>query len=287
MKDIRKIQAVLFVVVTIVVGATGCYEPTEYATFDSGDQVVIVEGHVSDIDSVSTVLVSRSVPVNDTNDCEYIDNAIVFIKDDGGNTAQLENFGDGLYKTSEIKGVAGNSYLLTVEVDGERYNAIDRMPKRPSVDSIVIEYKDAYTFFDTVGYYVSIYSAQDDDTLQYYRVEVEKNGVLLNGYSELWLYEDAHFANVYKMTIPYNFNEGDTLVLSVHSLSSAVYEYYMGLSKQFTINFSNIQPPLTNPNSNIRTAMGCFQATSVTRSSFVVPKSKRVALYNSDLLLLK
>lgn len=283
----NSILTILVVFAILFIATTGCYEPTEYDTFDSGDQVVVIEGHISDMDSVSTVLVSRSVPATDTNDCEYVDDAIVFIKDDCGNSAQLESFGKGVYKTSEIKGVPGNSYLLAVEVDGERYNAIEKMPKSPSVDSIVIEYQDAYTFFDTVGYYVSIYSTQDDDTLQYYRVEVEKNGRLLNGYSELWLYEDAHLANVYKMTIPYNFDEGDTVVLSVHSLSSAVYEYYMGLSKQFTTNFSNIQPPFTNPNSNIRTAMGCFQATSIARFSFIVPSSKRVVFYDCDLLFLK
>ena len=105
--------------------------------------------------------------------------------------------------------------------------------------------------------------------MQLYRIEVEKNGKLLNDGLSLWLYEDSHLSESYQMTIPYPFESGDVVEVSVYSLSPTVYEYFSGLSNQFSSKYSNIQPPLTNPKSNIRpSALGCFQASSVVRARF-------------------
>ena len=141
---------------------------------------------------------------------------------------------------------------------------------------MVVEYRDNYTIFDTIGYYVSIYSKQNTDSTQYYRVEIEKNGKVLNDGLSLWLYEDSHLSDNYKMTIPHTFTSGDSVVVSVYSLSASVFEYFSGLSKQFSTIYSNIQPPLTNPESNIQPlALGCFQASSVIKTQFVVGTARR------------
>ena len=148
------------------------------------------------------------------------------------------------------------------------------MPQRILIDSIVVQYRDNYTIFDTIGYYASVFSTQKPGALHYYRIEIEVNGVTLNDGSSLWLYEESRAADIYKMTVPYTLNIGDEVVVSVYSLSSSVYEYFSGLSKQFMSKYSNVQPPLINPNGNITpSALGCFQASSVIRSRFVVDGS--------------
>lgn len=267
----NSILTILVVFAILFIATTGCYEPSEHTAFDKGEQVVVIEGSITNIDSMSTVIVTRTVDATDTVDCEYIDNAIVYLRDDYGNSAQLEYVVDGIYQTTEIEGIIGHNYLLTVDVDGERYSSIEKMPNQVYIDSILVEYKDSYTIFDTIGYYVSIFSTQNADTLQYYRIEVEKNGKRLNGYSNMWLFEDSHLTDIFKMVIPYKFEVGDSVVINVYSLSANVYEYFSGLSKQFTTNFSNIQPPLTNPESNIRpTALGCFQASSIMQFNIVI-----------------
>lgn len=255
---------------------TGCYEPLSVDEYGNCDRTIVIEGRLTDGDSVSTVIVSRSVEATDTADCELVDGAIVLIRDDKGNSAQLENIGKGVYQTNNIAGTAGTQYLLTVEVEGDRYTSIEKMPQRFFIDSIVVEYRDNYTIFDTIGYYASVYTKQKPDTMHYYRIEIEKNGVLLNDGSSLWLYEESRMADIYKMTVPCTLNAGDEVVVSVYSLSASVYEYFSGLSKQFSSKYSNIQPPLINPNGNITpSALGCFQALSVIRSRFVVDGSRR------------
>ena len=289
MSKFREIISVLAVAILATIAASGCYEPSDSMVFGNGSKLYVVEGRLTDADSIATVVVSKSVNADGKSDCEYVDNAIVWLRDDHGNSALLENSGKGTYQTSEIKGSVGTRYLLTVEIDGQNISSIDKMPVPASADSIVVEYKDSYTIFDTIGYYVSIYSTQSDDTLQYYRIEVEKNGAKLNDYTSLWLFEDAHLSRVFKMTIQHNFVVGDSVVVSICSLSEPVYEYFFGLSKQFKTNFSNTQPPFTNPVSNLATGnadappLGYFQASSVLRFSFVITSNKRtVVVRNSD-----
>ena len=266
----------LSIVVFATAFTTGCYEPLAVDEYGNCERTIVIEGRITDGDSVSTVIVSRSVEATDTADCELVDGAIVLIRDDNGNSAQLENVGRGVYQTNSLVGVPGSQYLLTVEVDGDRFISIEQMPQRFLIDSIVVEYRDNYTIFDTIGYYVSVYSKPNSDSMQYYRIEIEQNGELLNDGLSLWLYEDSHLSGVYQMTIPHTFAVGDVVEVSVYSLSAAVYEYFSGLSKQFSSKYSNIQPPLTNPGNNINpTALGCFQASPVKVFRFVVGNKAR------------
>lgn len=255
---------------------TGCYEPSDFNAFGDGERAVVIDGRVTDADSVSIVTVTRTVDALSDSDCEYVDDAIVYLRDDQGHSAELKNIGNGIYRTTQIEGIVGNRYLLTVEVDGMHYSSIDKMPPQVLIDSMVVEYRDNYTIFDTIGYYVSIYTRRNNDSAQFYRVEIEKNSTLLNDGLSLWLYEDSHLTDVYKMTIPHTFFIGDSVVVGVYSLSPNVFEYFSGLSKQFSTIYSNIQPPLTNPETNIQpSALGCFQASSVNRTRFVIGNARR------------
>ncbi|MBQ4230316.1 MAG: DUF4249 domain-containing protein [Salinivirgaceae bacterium] len=255
---------------------TGCYEPSDFAEFGQSEPIIVIEGRITNLDSVATVVVSRSVSATDSADCEFVDDALVIVRDNRGNSYTLDNAGPGLYQTANMRGVIGDSYLLTVEADGNNYSSVERMPPSAFVDSIVVEYRNSYTIFDTIGYYLSVYSRRNSDSVQLYRIEVEKNGKLLNDGLSLWLYEDSHLSESYQMTIPYPFESGDVLEVSVYSLSPTVYEYFSGLSNQFSSKYSNIQPPLTNPKSNIRpSALGCFQASSVVRARFRIGGAQR------------
>ena len=123
MSKFREFVSILAVGVFVTIATTGCYEPSEYTAFGDGERVVVIDGRVTDADSISTVVVTRSVSALSDSDCEFVDNAIVFLRDDQGNSAQLTNKGGGVYRTTEINGTIGNRYLLTVEVEGEHYSS--------------------------------------------------------------------------------------------------------------------------------------------------------------------
>ena len=274
---------VLLIVTLATAFITGCYEPSDFDAFGSGNQSVVIEACITDTDSLNTIIISKSVPASDTNDCEFVDDAIVMLRDDMGNSAEVISIGNGRYKTSGLIGRPGHDYLLTAEIDGFRYSSIDRMPRASKIDSVIVEFKDNRTLFDTIGYYITVIAPQTSDTTSYYRIAVEQNGVPLDNYSNLWIYEDTHKTSRFRMTVNHNFETGDSVVLKVYSLSENVYEYFFGLSKQFNTNFSNIQPPLTNPDNNISpTALGCFQASPVKVFRFVVGNKARTIVNLQD-----
>lgn len=250
---------------------TGCIETSDFDVFENGEKKIVIEGKITDVDSICTVVVSRSVDPDDTIDFSPVNDANVYLKDNQGNSTQLTWMGNGLYLTSQIRGVPGVQYLLVVEEDSIRYRSLEKMPPKPKIDSVVVKYNDDYTIFDSIGYYVTLYSSKNDDTVQYYRVEVELNGVPFDDYTDLLLYEDSHIDSLFRIKLPYLFNVGDSISVGIYALSSPVYEYFSGLAKQFTTNFSNIQPPLMNPQSNfIPDPLGYFQASSVSRASAVI-----------------
>ncbi|MBR5958552.1 MAG: DUF4249 family protein, partial [Salinivirgaceae bacterium] len=101
---------------------TGCYEPSDFDAFGSGNQTVVIEACITDSDSLNTIIISKSVPASDTNNCEFVDDAIVMLRDDMGNSAEVISIGNGRYKTSGLIGKPGHDYLLTAEIDGFRYS---------------------------------------------------------------------------------------------------------------------------------------------------------------------
>jgi hypothetical protein len=252
--------------------STACIETSDFNAWDTSDSQVVIEARLTDIDTIFTVLVSRSVSPDDTISFNPVNNAKIILKNNQGNTDTLVFEGNGKYQSSDIRGIPGNSYLLVVNIDSIIYRSIETMPSKPKIDSVSVKYQDYVTIFDTIGYYVSYYSGKNDDTIQYYRVEIEKNGIPFDDYADLLLYEDSHIATTYQMRLPYQFNSGDTVSVKIYSLSAPVYEYFSGLAKQFTYNFSNIQPPLMDPKTNFRSdPLGYFQASSVAISSVIIP----------------
>jgi len=283
MSKFRETISILIISILTIIEVTGCYEPSDIDAFDSGEPAIVIEGLITDFDSTCSVIVSQSVAPTDSVNCTFINNATVVIRDDLGNSAKLQNIGNGKYLTKDIIGKPGHEYLLTIEIDESRYNSIERMPKSIIIDSIIVEYQSTRTIFDTIGYYISIFTPKTEDSVLYYRIEIERNNTLLDGYSNLWIYEDNHKTDIFQMNIPQNFETGDSLTIKIYSLTKPIYEYYFGLSKQFNINFSNIQPPLTNPESNINpTALGYFQASTVNSFHLIVGNEMRKVVKIKD-----
>lgn len=273
MLPVRKI--ILFISILLLFLITACIEPSDFDAWDTSDSQVVIEARLTDMDTVFSVLVSRSASPDNANTFIPVNDARIFLKDNQGNTDTLTFQSNGHYQALNIHGIPGNSYLLVVNVDSVFYRAIETMPPKPKIDSVNVRYQDYVTIFDTIGYYVTFYSGKNDDTMQYYRVEIELNGMPFDDYSDLLLYEDSHIAATYQMRLPYRFNEGDTVSVKIYALTSPVYEYFTGLAKQFTYNFSNIQPPLMDPKTNLRSdPLGYFQASSVAVSSVIIPIKK-------------
>jgi hypothetical protein len=75
----------------------------------------------------------------DTGNYPVVDNAVVTISDDAGNSETLISLGNGTYRTTLLNGVEGRTYTLIVNTENQAYTAQSIMPQRVPLDSIKVE----------------------------------------------------------------------------------------------------------------------------------------------------
>ena len=99
---------------------------------------IIVEGNITNEAGPHFVKITKSISLSETGNYPTVDNAMVTISDDAGNSEILTPQGNGVYQTTTIDGTVGRTYTLTVEAEGQIYTAQSTMPHLVPFDSIKI-----------------------------------------------------------------------------------------------------------------------------------------------------
>lgn len=258
-----------------------CGDEYEANLFVDGKLNVVIEGHLIDSIGESFVRVTQAVGINDSVDNKPIDNAVVSITDRSGHRYNMINTQNGYYRNFDLIGHINETYLMHVKIDDAVYYSHAKMPPPVLLDSISMNYNKTFNFRDTVGYYITLHSSHNDDTVQYYRIRLKVRGKDVDSPSNMMLFEDTHQLKKYSMKLPFSFAENDTVSIIVYSLTSTAYEYYSSLQKLYNKQYSNIQPPTINPVNNIiGDALGIFQTSAISTYSIVI--DARPIIYLQD-----
>lgn len=251
---------VFFILVVIM---QACLLPSNDYLFENTTQSIVIEGRLSNCDTVQQVLVSKSVFGENVLNNQYVNDAVVRIVNETTSTIQEFDFvGKGRYTTSKIEPQVGSIYKLEVEVEGGVYAAEETITSAPDISHVFSIYQNNVQY--DPGEYLFFVFHKETDSLQYYKIEVTINGELQNEYADLTVLDNRLFSEDQIYMLPYALQVDDTVKICVYSLSEAIYEYYLGLSKQTTNLYSNIQPPQVNPTNNFDIdVLGYFQASSV------------------------
>lgn len=126
--------SILFIILLF----TGCEKVVELKYKDNKSQVII-EGNITNEAGPYYVKITKSISLTDTGSYPVIDNAIVTISDDIGNSEILTSSGNGIYRTNTLTGVEGRTYTLTVQAENQTYTAQSTMPQKVPFDSIKVE----------------------------------------------------------------------------------------------------------------------------------------------------
>jgi len=257
-----------------------CGEEYEANIFENGKLKVVIEGQLIDSAGVSYVRVTQAAGITDSVEYFPIDNAEVSITDRRGHRYNMINTQNGYYRNYDLIGNVDQTYLLHVKIGNEVYYSHAKMPPPVLLDSISMNYNKTFNFRDTIGYYITLHSSLNDDTVQYYRIRLKVRGKEVDAPSNMMLYEDAHQLNKYSMQLPFSFAENDTVSITIYSLTSTAYEYYSSLQKLYNKQYSNIQPPSINPTSNIvGDALGIFQTSAISTYSIVIDARPMIYLH--------
>ena len=266
---------------------------------DKVQQRVVIEGLVENTAGPHYVRVTKSATgafiknnyLDIDENVEIIEDAIVIISDDSGQTEQLilvsENSNDaavfdagGFYKTTKFVGQPNRKYTLTVTTNnGEIYTASDYMKPTPVVKSLSYEFRVLEK--DGQEYYVPVLSFfEPSETRDYYLIA--QNFGRTNPYTILsWDLEVLSDKNLNSGDITifldngaspqdfgfYYYFLGDEINVKTSSISKETYEYFKFLLEQFQQDGGVYKPTPASPPTNISNGgLGFFQASSYIKS---------------------
>ncbi|MFT3822926.1 MAG: DUF4249 family protein [Chitinophagaceae bacterium] len=132
---IRNIGIVLYMALVLF---TSCEKKVDLSYKDNQSRIVI-EGNITNQPGPYYVKITGSVALPATGAYPTVDDAVVSISDNAGNSETLVAQGSGIYRTTALSGVQGRVYTLTVKTGGQTYTAQSTMPQRVAFDSVKIE----------------------------------------------------------------------------------------------------------------------------------------------------
>ncbi len=254
---------------------------------NSANPNIVVDAEVTDSVTSYTVNLTQTVNFSDNNVFPAVNGAMVVISDNAGNSNILAETvpGSGNYVTSNLQGVDGRTYYLSIAYNGQIYKATSTMPYGVPLDSVITDTTSHHGGGGGFGGHgggsttptvpsVTVRAVFTDPkgVANYYRLIEYVNGV--PNYSTIAIISDQGqdgsqiSENVVRRDT--SIHTGDTVKVVLESIDANVYEYYRTL-KQVTKAQTGIQTTVPgNPTTNLsNNALGFFSAYAV-RSKYVI-----------------
>ncbi|OIR08267.1 hypothetical protein GALL_94350 [mine drainage metagenome] len=251
----------------LIAALTACTKTINVDLNNAPSQLVI-EGIVTNKNSAQ-VNISKSVTFGSSNDFPTVSGATVKITDNLNNNFSLIETTPGFYSNSNLIGVPGRTYNLSVTLNGINYTASSTMPQQVNLDTLLLtkipyfnkmitvvqpQYTDPagianyYSFIETIEYPNKTFSA---------------------GFFFVWddRFNDGGISTRPLIVADSTISSGDTINVEMRCIDKNVYRYYNSLS--------NLQQNSTtpeNPVSNITGGcLGYFSANTIQRKKVAIP----------------
>jgi len=231
----------------------------------------VIEGTITNEPGICKVLISETKDFSDDNQFNGIGGAIVKIENNG-NTVLLTEISKGIYQTTAINGTPGQTYNLTVDINGKVFKASSTMPELVPFLDFTLKPAD----FDTTRATPMVKYKDPAETKNYYWFQQYVNDKIQKDYSVTndefttgrEINEYLVFENKTKNRA-LNFKKGDRLTAEMHCVDGPVYTYLFSL---FGAAGSDNGAAPTDPLSNISGgALGFFSAHTVQRKTIIIP----------------
>lgn len=242
---------------------------------------LVIEGELTDTLSPHRVRLTLTQDYFSKEPAPVVEDAQVRISDDAGTTEELRYVGDGFYETEALEGIVGRTYTLQVSWQGQAYESSGRLLPEPTIDSLVVRFREATPPVFEEGYYIYVWGKIASDGSRQYRFKTYLNDSLFNDRTDLLIPDDRFFPeNLRDIFLPYPFEPGDTVKLEMYTLNPDMYTYYVELRSLLFNDGGLFSPPPRNPASNIRNLtdpkrppLGYFQVSSKETGRIVVQET--------------
>lgn len=281
------------------IGAFVACEEQIFPELEDAEPVLVIDAWITNSNQPQVIRISRSQPYFETVLPPAVTGATVTINDNLGNVftfTEGTTVGEYVWTPSGNVGFGsiGNSYELTVTINGETFLANARMNDVPLVDSITFNKQEGTQFFDDL-YLAEFWGTDLLPVGDAYWIKTYKNGQLLNKPSEISLAYDAAFSRgadysgerfitpIRTSVNPFDedadgtilspYSVGDSLYVEINSLSQEAFDFLTevqlqtdrpgGFGELFATPIANVPTNLRNLNSNGTKVVGFFNVAAV------------------------
>lgn len=223
---------------------------------NDADPRVVIEANLSDLQSTQRIRVSKTVAFNEPVNSVGVTDAVVLVMNNRGGYVIFQHERDGYYVARDFTPVPGQSYSLSVEVDGESYRASCNMPTYVEVDSTGIVRENILGD----SYYFATFKFNDPpDVSNYYKYDISIND---GNYRFSTVFEDKFNDGLYVThqvsDLDVELNPGDYISVRRYCIDEKVFDYW---NEYQSTNPGSAAPG--NPTSNIsNNALGYFSVAS-------------------------
>jgi len=272
----------IFPLLLILLALTAC-EKTVYLDLNQNDSKIIIEGQVTNQPGYQYVKISRSVGFYETGESPRVPDAIVIVADDAGNEFEFVHNPRGHADSSgyylplnAFQGQIGRTYKLNATVDGELYEAEDKMFSVTTIDSLAYRINDDEAEDPKDGnkfYEVLIYAIEPQGTTDYYLFKFYRNDSL-KVYNDTDIYyadDEVLGEQIDGVPSPIYYEPGDTARVEAYSLSRNGFVFYNDLQTLLTSDGGLFSQPPSNSRTNLSNgALGYFQASAMDMQDIVI-----------------
>lgn len=239
--------------------------------YKSNQSNIVIEGNITNEARPHVVKITRSVSLTETTGYPTIDDAIVIISDDAGNSETLIPQGNGVYHTATLTGVEGRTYTLTVHAEDQTYTAQSTMPNQVPFDSIRIE--ETSLGGDTEYKLIPVYHDPMEEGNNY-RFVLSVNNQLINRHLVLNDEVKNGLVNTLKLEIDdddLDFQSGDLISIEMQCIDKKVSMFYTTLALMSDTGPGGGTTPNNPPNNISNGALGVFSAHTVGTKTATIP----------------
>ncbi len=265
----KYIQRVVFLLMFCLM--LGSCEKVVDLKLKSIDAKYVIEGVVTNELGKCKVTITSTKDVNESNQFGGVSGAIVKIESKGVGYPLIETSA-GIYQSKTLKGVMGQTYLLTVSLNGQTFTAASTMPIAEPFQNMYLGSGD----FAATRTIVSVSYKDDADTKNYYwfqqyvnNIEQPRYAVVTDEYSVGQnIVASLIFENTTGDTSK-DLKKGDKLTVEMHAVEEPMYTYLFSL---YGATGSDNGTAPANPESNLKGgALGYFSAHTTQRRVLVIP----------------
>ncbi|MFK7971692.1 MAG: DUF4249 domain-containing protein [Bacteroidia bacterium] len=257
-----KTQHFIYIIIAFIILAA-CEEPIDIP-LRQADQRLVIEGLITDSEGPHDVQLTWLNQFGDTAAAEPAVDAVVTITDaEAGFTETLVMNEPGLYQTNQIIGKEGNTYTLSVSINGEEYGATSKLPPVGRLDSVLYRYVDDLTAVPEAGYYLRFYAQDDGSSKDFYLTQLLQNDTLYTDGALPYLIFDDRFAQgayIPGFLVPFPLDSGNVAKLAFYTMTEEAYDYYFAIVQQNGSGSPFGAPPANLPTNLSNGALGFFRA---------------------------